>query len=207
MARKLLLICGILASLAYGAMNVFVPMLYPGYSMSAHTVSELSAIGAPTRTLWIALGLVYTVFIVLFGCGVWMSAQGRRALRFAGALLIAHGVLGIFWPPMHQRGVEPGLTDTLHIVWTGIMGVLFISIIVFGALAHGRGFRVFSAVTVIVMLVFGGLTGMGSPAVAANLPTPWIGVWERINIGAYLVWLIAFALALLRGRAQRNQFI
>ena len=199
--RKFLLVCGILASLIYGAMNAFVPMLYQGYSLSAHTVSELSAIGAPTRTLWIVLGLVYTVFIVAFGVGVWMSAEGSRALRIAGSLLIAHGVIAIFWPPMHQRGVEPGLTDTLHIVWTGVMGLLFMLVILFGALAQGTRFRMYSALTVIVMLVFGGLTGMESPAVATNLPTPWIGVWERINIAAYLLWVIVFAVVLLRGRA------
>ncbi len=201
--RKLLLVCGILASLVYGAMNAFVPVLYEGYSMSAHTVSELSAIDAPTRTLWIALGLVYTVFIVAFGCGVWIAANGSRALRIAGALLIVHGVLAIFWPPMHQRGVELSLTDTLHIVWTGVMGLLFMLVILFGAVAHGTPFRVYSALTVIVMLVFGGLTGMESPGVAKNLPTPWIGVWERINIAAYLLWLIVFALVLLRAHATK----
>lgn len=202
---NLLLICGILASLVYGAMNAFVPMLYEGYSVSSQTVSELSAIGAPTRTLWVVLSLFYTVFIAAFGWGVWLSASHSRALRTAAVLLMAHAVLAIFWPPMHQRGVEAGLTDVLHIVWTGIMGLLFMLVIAFGAAAYGRRFRVFSALTVVVMLVFGGLTGAESPGVARNLPTPWIGVWERINIAAYLLWVIVFALVLLRTRADRSR--
>jgi hypothetical protein len=53
---KVLLACGILSSLLYAAMNVFVPMLWDGYTMASQTVSELSAIGAPTRTLWVRLG-------------------------------------------------------------------------------------------------------------------------------------------------------
>ena len=48
MVLKGLLVCGILSSLLYVAMNVFVPMLFEGYSLVSQTVSELSAIGERT---------------------------------------------------------------------------------------------------------------------------------------------------------------
>ncbi len=70
--------------------------------------------------------------------------------------------------------------------------------IVFGAAALGKRFRVYSAATIAVFVVFGALTGLDGPKIAANLPTPWIGVWERINAGAYLLWVGAFTIALLR---------
>ena len=57
MARRLLLCCGIISSLLYVAMNVFVAMQWKDYSSTSQTVSELSAIGAPTRSLWVALGI------------------------------------------------------------------------------------------------------------------------------------------------------
>src|SRR5205085_11669587 len=44
----------------------------------------------------------------------------------------------------------------------------------------------------------GALTSMDAPRVAENLPTPWVGVWERINIGVFLLWVAALATALLR---------
>lgn len=47
MARKALLVCGIVSSLLYLAMNVFVAMQWEGYSSASQTISELSAIGAP----------------------------------------------------------------------------------------------------------------------------------------------------------------
>jgi hypothetical protein len=34
--------------------------------------------------------------------------------------------------------------------------------------------------------------------VDANLPTPSIGIWERINIGAWLLWVVVLALTLTR---------
>ena len=52
---KALLICGILSSLLYFAINIIVPMQYPGYNSASQVPSELSAIGAPTRILWLVL--------------------------------------------------------------------------------------------------------------------------------------------------------
>ena len=54
MLRKASLICGILSSLLYAGMTVFIAMQWEGYSSASQTVSELSAIGAPTRSLWLA---------------------------------------------------------------------------------------------------------------------------------------------------------
>ena len=48
--RKALLICGILSSLLYGAMIGAIG--FEGYSCISQTPSELTAIGAPTRSLW-----------------------------------------------------------------------------------------------------------------------------------------------------------
>ena len=49
-----------------------------------------------------------------------------------------------------------------------------------------------------VLLVFGGLTFLEAPRLQANLPTPWIGLWERINISVFLLWIAVLATALLR---------
>ena len=83
-------------------------------------------------------------------------------------------------------------------VWAATVSMLFMLAIGFGAAALGKRFRLYSIVTIVTLLLFGGLTGMDSPNVAANLPTPWIGLWERINIAAFLTWVVVLAVALLR---------
>ena len=199
--RAALLVCGILSSLLYAAMLVFVPMRWEGYSSVSETVSELSAIGAPTRSLWAWPGAFYSLLVTLFGCGVLASAGRSRSrpLCVVGYSMIAYGVLGFFWPPMHLRGVERTLTDTLHVVFTMAAVVLMMLAIGFGAAAFGRRFRLYSVATMVVLVVFGALAGMDGPRVAANLPTPWVGVWERINIGVFLLWVVVLAVTLLRG--------
>src|SRR5947208_12543288 len=81
MVRKVLLVCGIFSSLLYVAMNVFVAMLWASYNSASQTVSELSAIGAPTRPLWVSLGVAYTLLVAAFGCGVWSSARQPPTAR------------------------------------------------------------------------------------------------------------------------------
>src|SRR5215203_1953205 len=166
MTRKILLVCGIVSSLLYVAMNVFVPMRWEGYSSASQTVSELSAIGASTRPLWVPLGLA--------------------------------------WPPMHLREVLAAgggtLTDTMHIVFAMVTVVLMLLAMGFGAVAFGNRFRLYSIATMVILLACGALTVPDAANIQANLPTPWVGVWERINIGVFLLWVIVLATRLLSAR-------
>jgi len=204
-ARKALLLCGLVSSLLYGAMNVFIPMLWDSYSSFSQTISELSAIDAPTRPVWFPLGILYTLLVAAFGVGVWQSAFRSRPLRVLGGLLVAYGLIGLGWLPMHQRAVLAAggatVTDTMHIVWSVITVVLMLFEIGFGAAALGKRFRVYSIVTVVLLGVFGTLTFIGAPGVSANLPTPWLGVWERINVLGFMLWVAVLSVSLLQRQA------
>jgi hypothetical protein len=204
MTRKLPLMCGIVSSLLYVAMNVLVPMQWDGYSSASQTVSELSAIGAPTRPLWVPLGVAYTVLVAVFGWGVRASARQNRPLRVAGSLLVAYGVVGLAWPPMHLREVLAAgggtLSDTMHIAFAIVTVLLMLLAMGFGAAAFGNRFRLYSIATIVILLAFGALTVPDAANIQANLPTPWVGVWERINIGVFLLWVVVLATMLLSAR-------
>lgn len=86
------------------------------------------------------------------------------------------------------------------------MDVLFILLIIgFGATAFGKRFRLYSIGTILVLLVFGALTGLDGPRIQANLPTPWVGVMERICIFGSMLWVAVLAIALLRVQGKRPQ--
>ena len=202
MVRKSLLLCGILAMLWYAVINIIVPMQYPCYDFASQAISELSAIDAPTRNLWVLLCTFYSLLFIVFGIGILLSSHGNRKLRIVAAVIILDGLIGSFWPPMHQREVLAAgggnISDILHIVWTFIHLVLMLLMIGFGAAAFGKSFRIFSFGIVLVFIVFGILTANVSPGLDTGLPTPYIGIWERINIGAYMLWVIVFAFLLIR---------
>jgi len=199
--RKPLLTCGILAGALYVAMTLFVGMLWDGYNATDQTISELSAIGAPTRPIWTALATIYTTLMIAFGWIVWKSARHRR-LRILGALLFTQAVFGVFWPPMHQRAVLAAgggtLTDTLHIVWTIVTSLFFMGALGFSVAGMGKRFRFYSLVTMVIVFACGAWTATYAPAIQHNLPTPWVGVWERINTNAFMLWIAVLAVALLR---------
>jgi hypothetical protein len=208
-SRKALLLCGIASSVLYALM--IWAIRYKGYDPISQVPSELTAIGAPTRTLWAQLGGIYTGLVTAFGFGLWKSGGRNRAVRIVGGLILAYASLGLLWPfaAMHQREVLAGgggtFSDTMHVALGGVTVFLMFIAIGVGATAFGKWFRLYSIGTVVVLLAFGALTFIEAPRLQANLPTPWIGLFERINISVFLLWVVVLAATLWRtGTPQRE---
>ena len=152
------------------------------------------------------MAIPYTLLVTAFGCGVLKSAGPNRRLRIAGVLLVVYGAMGILWPfaPMHLREAlaagEGNHSDTLHIGLAVVTEVIYLLALGFAATALGKRFRIYSILTFLLLFVFGVLTFRDAPSISSNLPTPLIGIWERINIGLFLVWIIVLGSVLLRNK-------
>lgn len=201
------LVCGVLSSLLYLATDVLGGMRYPGYSFTSRAISELSAIGAPSKSLVDPLFFLYNVLALAFGIGVLRAAAGRqRALGVTAAALIGYGALGVAIMAvagsnafaMHQRGSGSLASDAPHIILTAAFVLLLLLAIGFGAFALGRRFRVYSLVTLLVVIAFGAITTPYAPRLAAGQSTPGLGIVERIAVYAALLWLAVLAIVLLR---------
>jgi hypothetical protein len=202
-----LLACGVAYSLSYLVANdVVAATRYEGYSRTSQAVSELSATGAPTRAFLMFMLPIWTALMVAFGIGVWKAAEAKHSIRIVGALLVTFGITGLLWlafPMTSRQEMVSGTTpanDAGHIAMTGLTVVLIIAQLVFGAAAFGRKFQIYSLVTAAIVLIFGGLTGTQAPKIPNGEPTPWMGLFERINIGAWLLWIAVLAILLIRAR-------
>jgi hypothetical protein len=90
------------------------------------------------------------------------------------------------------------LRNQMH-AWYGIgMPILLVLAIGFGSRLFGKRFRYYSYATILAMLVFGLLMGLQTSAMTANQPTPWLGVEERVNAYAAMLWVAMLAVGLLR---------
>ena len=200
--HRALLACGAVSSAWYVLINAVVPFFYEGYNAAALTVSELSAIGSPTRILWVLLVLPYPLLFAAFGWGLVMTADSHRKLKVAGMLIVAYGILNLFWPPMHRREVIAAgggtLTDTMHIAWAMVTLAFMLLMMGFAAGAAGWRFRRYTFFTFGVFLVFGFLSGIESPHIEMGVPTPYLGLWERINIGSFMCWTAVLSALLMR---------
>lgn len=201
MMRRVLLLCGVLSPLLYAAADALAGLRWEAYSFRDQTISELGAIGAPSRPLFATLLVVVYLLFTAFGVGVWKSAQTRRRLRQAAGLLIALGVLALTvgqFAAMQLRGTEQGVSGALHLIEGAAAMVLLLAAMGFASAALGRGFALYTAATVAIMLSFGGWSAMEIPQVEAGLETPWVGVKERIYWYSYQLWFIVLAITLLR---------
>ncbi|GAA4288265.1 DUF998 domain-containing protein [Georgenia daeguensis] len=200
--RVSLLLAGVAAVVVYALGDLISGgLLYDGYSFRDQAISELSAYGSPVRAVavtWIAL---HNLLGIAFGVGIWRSAGASRALRWTAALLIAAAVvtapLHPFFP-MSPRGAEGGLNDTMHLVLTMAFGVCVLGAVTASAVALRGWFRLYAIVSVVVIVVFGALTGPLMSGLATGLPTPWLGGFERVNAYATFAWMVALAVVLAR---------
>ena len=201
MMKQTLLLCGVVSPLLYAVADTLAGLSWESYSFRDQTISELGAIGAPSRPLFATLLVLVYLLFTAFGVGVRASAQGRHRLRMAGALLIGLGVLALTvgqFAAMRLRGTEQGTSGALHLIEGAAAMVLLLAAMGFAAAALRKGFAIYTVATVAVMLLFGGWSAMEIPLVEAGLPTPWIGVKERIYWYSYQLWYIVLAVALLR---------
>ena len=210
--QQVLLACGILSSLLYVATDVIGGTRYEGYSFTSQAVSELMAIGAPSKPFVDPFFIAYDLLALAFGIGVFLAAGGHRALRITAIMLMGYGAVGFataaFAGPtyfaMHQRGAGSLAGDAPHIILTGVLVLLLLLAIGFGTLSLGRRFRVYSFATVLMVIGFGALTSMFAARLAAGQPTPGMGIVERIDVYSALVWLAVLAIALLRSPRSRD---
>jgi hypothetical protein len=208
--KRALLACEIGSSAAYVAANVAGALRGGGYSLVHQTVSELTAIDAPSRPVALPLFVASDVLSLGFGTGVVASAGRNRPLRVTGGLLVGVGVANMISPftPMHTREVLAAgggtWTDKAHLAVLSATTLQIMGAMGFGAAAFGKRFRRFSVASLVTMLVAGGLTARQGGDIEKNKPTPWSGVYERASIGVYLLWMAVLAAVLLRasGRAQ-----
>jgi hypothetical protein len=206
--EKLLLGCGVLSSLVYVAMDLVPAKRYQGYSIRDQAVSELNATGAPTRRAFLSLSAPYNALLSAFSLGVATSGATREA-RLAGGSLFASAVTGMVTPlffPMDRRGDAATRRGMMHPPMTAVGSVFILSSMGFGARLLGAQFRSYSYWTIAVLLVFGLLTGLYVPRLAANRRTPGMGLVERANIYAYLLWVAVLAIALWRAELHGNDY-
>ena len=99
---------------------------------------------------------------------------------------------------MNERSAERTVSDTMHLIIAVTTILLMSAAILAGRNAFGPGFRRYSVRTVVVMLFFFALTMRDVPNVAANLPTPFMGVNERISMAAWLLWIAVLSVKLFQ---------
>ncbi len=203
---KALLVCGIVASALRFAADVLAGALSKGYNFVSQSISELSAVGAPTRPLVMSVEFVWGALMIAFGLGVWRMAGTNVALRVAAGLIMGNVITtliaAVFFPARYSGTVSTNVS-TANVIIGATGMVFFLLAIAFGAAALHGWFRVLSIgilVAYAVLTVVGLLTHRG-PGPSGE-PTLTTGAQERTMMYSYLLWVAALAVALLRSAGE-----
>lgn len=203
--RKALLASGMVAFVLYVIIDALCSLLYDGYSYRDQTISELSAIGAETRALFLAVGYWYGPLTLACAIGIWMSAGKSRSLRILALLVVAMACVSMFaWPfaPMHQREVLAAgggtASDTAHLTLGAVNSLLFLSAMCVGIVAFRGKLRLFTIGALVVITIAGAFTFALSPGVAEDASTTGLGMAERIAVLGSMFWIGVVGICLMR---------
>ena len=202
---RILLACGVVYPLLYFvAADGIAATLNDGYSRMDQAVSELSGTAAPTRRFLTAMLPVYAVLMIAFGIGVRKSAEGTRALRVTGNLFIAWAIVGTalaaipdeLTPGCRQGRAHVGerhrpsrherLDARVHhvgvVVWCESVRKRVPPLLDSHRRHRARLRRLL----------------MSTQAPNVPDPTPWMGLYERVMMWAWFLWIAVLAIILLR---------
>ena len=200
------MLAGVVAPTVYVAAVVIGGWLTPGYSHVAGPVSALIMRDAPAAWALDPLFTVYNALLIVFAVGLREAFRERGAAigLVAPTLLAIAGLVGMLtvFYPMDPIGVPLTRGGAMRNWLAGVASVATVLAVLFIALRLRRNpawrrFVGYSLISLIVIVFTGGLAA----ALAAH-PSPVMGLWERITIGAFLQWVLVLGLILVgrRGR-------
>ena len=203
---------GLVAALAYTTVVIVGGLITPGYSHTAQPVSSLYQAGSVNGTAIALAFFGYNLFVIAFGfvMGGYAHALGGRRSRAgiaAGIGLILTGIAGacddLF--PQDPIGAPVTTSGGLHIAFAALASLatlVTVALAVSWLLARmdRRRFALYSAASFGLILISGPITAAQTAA-----SSPQMGLWERLTIFTFIVWMGAFSAVLTFGRAPRDR--
>jgi len=198
---EVLMLSGMLAIVFYVMHVVIGGLKWKGYSHLQQPISDLTATGAPNRDLMQLLTASYGLLALLFTISftVLKSREHHSLVFWGGVSFILLHLVSVLYPlfPQDLPGVRVTFKGRMHILITALIvpfTILTPFLIGFGFISEPQWhtFGLYSIITGILILVFGGTT-----AIFYAKKLPYFGLVERLNIGALQVWTFVFSLELL----------
>ncbi len=194
-------IFGVVSLLSYGAMVLFSPLAYPGYDWMSMAVSELSAVGAPSRELEMQLNSLFGPCAVVSVMAVCVAVRNcKEKLLRSGVYLFAV----IEWLCTVGYGCFPWISDAqgtniqniIHIlvtVFVVLLSIVSLIMIFLGTRKSNlKSLGIWSLVCLLVM--FAG-------AIGTNVfPQTVFGIFERMSTFSSVIFNAVLGCYLFAGK-------
>lgn len=171
--------------------------LWEGYSHFHQPISDLTASGAPNRSLMLLFTTIYGILAVLFAAGftVFETYKHHRLTYWGGIFFVMVHILSLSYNffPQDLPGNPPTLAGALHL-WVTVLIVPFTILapifigLGFKKERHWEKFGIISLFTGGLIVIFGSLSGY-----FFSQKLPYFGLVERLNIGVLQLWTFYFS--------------
>lgn len=204
--RQLKTWAGIIGPLCFVTIFSLEGWLRPGYDPLTTYVSALSL--GPRGWIQIVNFMLFGVLLLVFTRTVAAAFRSGTAARGPILLTIIAICYGLSGPFVMDPMGTPRNQMTIHGLLHGIFGAIVFSLMPISCFVFWRRFRkdpawhalqwwtlalgTISAVGVVLLIV-----ATKTPATQAPF-TPWLGLIQRTAIVPFMIWLVVFALGLLR---------
>lgn len=180
---------GILSLLSYTAMVVFSPLAYPGYNWVSTAVSELSAVGAPSKELAEYLNCLHGPCSLVCIMAVCVAVQNCKAkLLRIGIYCFA----GMEWVSSIGYKLFPWVSDApnshpqnvMHLVTTAFVVILSLAsmiLSIIGSKKEGMKSLFVLAIVCLTSMILG-------PFGMAVFPASVFGIFERFSVFSAVVF-------------------
>lgn len=201
--KNALYLGGIIGPIVFLLNDIIGSIITHGFNPIRNAVSELTQAGSENAILLSTLFFIAASMLVVFAIGIVIHYNfALSKLMFLGGIFIM--LLGIFSAlsgtifPMDPFDTEATFPGTMHIVLTGLNIVLIILAIPMIGIGLYRekkwkSFRLYSIITVLIMATCGGAT-----SVLMMNDIELLGLFERITIYAYQLWIVILAVLLMK---------
>lgn len=194
-------ICGVLSLLSYLAMVVFSPLAYPGYDWMRMAVSELSAVGAPSRELAAQLNSLFGPCGIVSVMAVCVAVAGCRNGKFR---LGVYCFAAMEWLCMVGYSCFPWVSEADHLIFQNVMHLAItvlvvllsiVSLVLIAVSARKENLRslgIWAGICLAAMLV--GAVGTNA------LPQSVFGIFERLSTISAVVFNAVLGWYLFSGK-------
>lgn len=198
---------GLAAPIVYAATVVAFGSLAPDYDAFAEPVSRLTAPGAPHRE-WVNAGFIaYNILLIFFALSFRAEYRrhGVRVPRRIGLVLFFLGLAGIAMVllfPIDRANAVPTFGGQMHLILAGASSLAtMLAVLLFGRAMRRQEHRLqasYAFLTLALIIVSGAFA-----AIAFWRGSAVAGLWERLTVFAFMVWVFVQALILLFGPSEQ----
>lgn len=196
--RDSLLICGLGAPIIFMLTDLISGLQWQGYDFFSQSISELGAMGAPTRSFVVVLNLIYSALVTAFAAGILSIAIKKVPLKILAGLLMAHAIISAFTLLLYpmQFGIQATL-GSVHVTLMMAAVISFTLAIIIGIFAFADWFRIFSIGIILALIALTLLGIFVFPQLSiSNLPST--GIQKRVMVFGFHIWMAALAIRLFQ---------